>query len=110
MAWRFEVYADVGSQYRWRCIAENGEKVGTSGESFYSQSDARQAAQNVKANANNSSWSYEIYADTAGYYRWRLRSSNYRTVASSGESFYSESNARQAADRFRLNAPGATGP
>jgi uncharacterized protein YegP (UPF0339 family) len=33
---------------RWRLVADNGEKVATSGEHFYSHSDARRAAETVK--------------------------------------------------------------
>jgi len=47
---------------------------------------------------------FQIYADTAGKYRWRLVSSNGQTVASSGESFDSKSNARRAAENVRDNA------
>jgi uncharacterized protein len=40
---------------------------------------------------------FEIYADASGKYRWRLKAANGQTVASSGESFESKSNAQQAA-------------
>ncbi len=32
-------------------------------------------------------WQFEVYTDSAGRYHWRLKASNGRTVASSGESF-----------------------
>lgn len=51
MAWKFEVYADVGDKYRWRLVASNGQTVASSGESFASKSNAREAAANVKENA-----------------------------------------------------------
>jgi hypothetical protein len=47
---------------------------------------------------------FEIYADAGGNYRWRLVASNGKTVASSGESFDSKSNARRAAENVRDNA------
>jgi uncharacterized protein YegP (UPF0339 family) len=46
---KFEVYADTGGKYRWRLKDGNGEKVASSGESFDSKSNAKRAAQNVKA-------------------------------------------------------------
>jgi uncharacterized protein len=52
-------------------------------------------------------WKFEIYKDTAGNYRWRLKSSNGQTVASSGESFDSKSNARSAAENVKANAGSA---
>jgi uncharacterized protein YegP (UPF0339 family) len=36
---------------RWRLIAGNGEKVAASGESFDSRSNAKRAAETVKATA-----------------------------------------------------------
>lgn len=104
---RFEVYADSGGNYRWRLIASNGQKVATSGESFSSESNAKAGATNFKSKAKQ--WSYEVYADTGGNYRWRVKSSNGQTVASSGESFASQSNAQRAADNVRDNAGSATG-
>jgi len=50
---------------------------------------------------------FHIYPDSAGNYRWRLVSSNGQTVASSGESFDSKSNARRAAENVKANAGAA---
>ena len=52
-------------------------------------------------------WKFEIYADAGGSYRWRLVAANGQTVASSGESSASKSNAREAADNVNKNAGGA---
>lgn len=49
-------------------------------------------------------WKYEVYADSGGHYRWRLKASNGQTVASSGESFASQSNATRAAQNFKDHA------
>ena len=106
--WKYEVYADSGGNYRWRLKAGNGQTVASSGESFASHSNATTAAQNFKARARQ--WNYEVYADSGGNYRWRAKSSNGQTVASSGESFASKSNAQAAADNVRNNAGTATGP
>lgn len=50
---------------------------------------------------------FEIYADTSGKYRWRLRDGNSEKVASSGESFDSRSNAKRAAENVKATAPNA---
>jgi uncharacterized protein YegP (UPF0339 family) len=55
-------------------------------------------------------WRHEVYADSSAKYRWRLKPSNGPTVASSGESFDSESNAKRAADNVTANCGSATGP
>ena len=45
---KFEVYADTASQYRWRLKADNGEKIASSGESYTSRSDCKEAVERVK--------------------------------------------------------------
>jgi uncharacterized protein YegP (UPF0339 family) len=47
---------------------------------------------------------FVVYADGSGEYRWRLESSNGQTIASSGESFASKSNAREAAENVKVRA------
>jgi uncharacterized protein YegP (UPF0339 family) len=105
---RFEVYDDAGGGARWRLIASNGQKVATAGESFASTSNAKRAANAFKDNASTST--FEVYEDTGGSYRWRARSSNGQTVASSGEAFSSEQSAERAADNVRTGAGKAEGP
>ena len=51
---------------------------------------------------------FEVYADAAGKYRWRLKGGNGQIVASSGESFASKSNAERAAEGFKGSAKTAT--
>ena len=50
---------------------------------------------------------FVIYADSTGKYRWKLVSSNGQTTASSGESFASKSNAREAAESVKKSAGSA---
>lgn len=40
--------------------------------------------------------SYHLYKDTSGYWRWRLRASNSRIIADSGESYHNKSDALSA--------------
>jgi uncharacterized protein YegP (UPF0339 family) len=47
---------------------------------------------------------FEVYDDSAGKARWRLKSSNGQTVASSGESFSSTANAKTGAQNFKSGA------
>ena len=51
---------------------------------------------------------FEVYADTAGHYRWRLVAPNGAKIASSGESFYDKAGARRAAELVKAYAPTAT--
>mgnify|MGYP002137081339 CR=1 FL=1 len=47
---------------------------------------------------------FEVYADSGGHARWRLKAGNGQTVASSGESFYNTSSATAAAQNFKAKA------
>jgi uncharacterized protein YegP (UPF0339 family) len=48
-----------------------------------------------------------IFADAGGHWRWRLVAANDRTIATSGESFDSESNATRAAREVKATAADA---
>lgn len=43
---------------------------------------------------------FQVYKDRGGKWRWRARSPNGQIPACSGESFYSQRNAKRAAQRF----------
>ena len=47
--WKFQMYLDAGNEYRWRLCAPNGQTIASSGESFSSKSNAKRAAENVRA-------------------------------------------------------------
>lgn len=51
---------------------------------------------------------FEIYADAAGNYRWRLKANNGEKIASSGESFASKESAKRAAQTVKDTAGSAT--
>ncbi len=50
---KFVIYADRSNSYRWKLVASNGQTVASSGESFDSKSNARRAAEAVKASAGS---------------------------------------------------------
>ena len=68
---RFEVYADAGDKYRWKLLADNGQNVASSGESFAGASNAERAAEGFKASA--ASATFEVYEDAGSNWRWRAR-------------------------------------
>jgi uncharacterized protein len=47
---------------------------------------------------------FEVYDDTGGKPRWRLKAGNGQTVAVSGEAFSSRANAVSAAENFKAKA------
>jgi uncharacterized protein YegP (UPF0339 family) len=66
---------------------------------------AEPAAQDGKGTEVASAAKFELYADNSGKYRWRLQATNGQTIASSGQSFASKSNAHEAAETVRRAAP-----
>lgn len=48
---KFVIYTDTAGHYRWRLVAANGEKIASSGESFYDKAGARRSAELVKSYA-----------------------------------------------------------
>lgn len=51
---------------------------------------------------------FQLYQDTAGYWRWRLVSGgNGKTIAASGEAFYSKENAKRSAELVKAVAGSA---
>jgi uncharacterized protein YegP (UPF0339 family) len=53
-------------------------------------------------------WNFHTYKDSAGEWRWQLKSSNGRIVADSGEGYSSLQAARDGAQRVKDNAGDAT--
>lgn len=43
-----------------------------------------------------------VYRDRSGEWRWRLRASNSRIIADSGEGYKRKSSAKKAAERMQL--------
>jgi uncharacterized protein YegP (UPF0339 family) len=48
MAWKFKVYRDAASQFRWRLVAPNGRITADSGQGYDSRSAAQGAAERVR--------------------------------------------------------------
>ena len=50
---------------------------------------------------------YQMYQDTAGEWRWRLRAANHEIIATSGEGYRNKGDCRHAIDLVKgsANAP-----
>jgi uncharacterized protein YegP (UPF0339 family) len=48
---------------------------------------------------------FELYKDSSGGYRWRLKSGNGQVVATGGESYTSKAGARNGIDAVKRDAP-----
>jgi uncharacterized protein len=51
---------------------------------------------------------FYVYRDAAGEWRWRLRASNEKIIADSGEGYYSQGGCEEAVARVKREAPIAT--
>lgn len=51
---------------------------------------------------------FSIYQDTQRQYRWRLKASNGRIIADSGESYINRSDCQHAINLIKQYAPAAT--
>lgn len=103
----FEYYEDNGGDYRWRLRHDNGTILADSGEGYASSSNVRRAMETVRRVADAAvaldidPVGFELYADDAGNYRWRLLHRNGNILADSGEGYASRSNARRAVETVR---------
>ena len=61
----------------------------------------------IDADAAASKAAFELYADSAGEYRWRLRHDNGNIVADGGEGYAAKRDARSGIESVQRNAPGA---
>jgi len=110
----FRVFEDAAGEWRWRFVAGNGEIIADSGEGYASRRNAREAAERVQAYAPDADVldaddaAFEVYEDVAGEWRWRLRHRNGNIVADSGEGYAARRGAREAVDRVKRRADGAT--
>ncbi|WP_324665975.1 YegP family protein [Haloarcula sediminis] len=110
----FEVYEDKGGEFRWRLRHDNGNILADSGEGYASKSNVRRALKSVRAYVPGAAYlqvdpvAFEVYADKAGRYRWRLLHRNGEILGDSGEGYDTRAAARRAADEVRTVAPDAT--
>lgn len=63
--WKYEFPVNRAGRHYWRLLADNGHTVATSHEDFYSESDAKRAARNVKANAGSAAIESDADMNTA---------------------------------------------
>jgi len=121
---RFEVYPDSAGDHRWRLRHDNGNIIADSGEGYASKAKAEQGLESVRANApgayvidpardeavpaeGGSKATFELFADSAGKWRWRLRHDNGNIIADSGQGYASKAKAKQGLHSVQKNVSGA---
>lgn len=104
--WRYAIEEDRDGKRRW-VLSVDGKTVAISPGAFDSTLDARRAAEAFRSGA--STWSYDIYTDEHGWFRWRATAPDGSTVASSRDSFSEQPIAERSAADVRANAGEGSG-
>ncbi|AGN01335.1 hypothetical protein L593_06940 [Salinarchaeum sp. Harcht-Bsk1] len=103
----FEVYEDNVGEYRWRLRHSNGNVIADPGEGYSRRSAVNEAVERIKRVASEADTleyepaAFELYADAADEWRWRLRHRNGRILADSGEGYASRRNAKDGVESVR---------
>jgi len=109
----FEVYEDDAGEHRWRLLGGNDRILADSGEGYTRRNDAEEAVERVRDYAPDADVleigraAFELYEDTAGEHRWRLRHRNGNVLLDSGEGYADRSGARDGIESVKRNAPNA---
>jgi len=103
----FEVYEDNAGEYRWRLVHDNGNVIADPGEGYSRRSGVTEAVERIQQVAGEADTleyepaAFELYADAADEWRWRLRHRNGRILADSGEGYASRRNAKDGIESVR---------
>lgn len=109
----FETYEDNSGNFRWRLRGGSGDIMADSGEGYASRDSVEDAVQRFKQYAPEADYleigqtAFEIYEDTAGEARWRLRHRNGNVIADSGQGYSNRSSAQNGIESVKQNAPNA---
>ena len=120
----FELYEDNAEQWRWRLVHDNGNIIADGSEGYASAQKAEQGLESVRTNApgahvadqskdedapveGGSDATFELYADKAAKWRWRLVHDNGNIVADGGQGYSSKQKAKQGLRSVKQNVRGA---
>ncbi|WP_167837343.1 HVO_2922 family protein [Halosimplex halophilum] len=109
----FEVFEDAAGEYRWRLVASNDEIIADGGQGFASERGARDSIERVREYVDEataldySDAAFEVFEDSAGEFRWRLRHENGQILGDSGQGYASRTGAIEGLRSVKRNAPNA---
>lgn len=109
----FDIYEDAAGDHRWRLVAANDRVMADSGEGYESRAGAEGAVDRVTEYIPAADTleigiaAIEVFEDSAGEFRWRLRHRNGAILADSGESYTERTAALDAIETVKRNGPGA---
>jgi uncharacterized protein YegP (UPF0339 family) len=103
----FEMYQDAAGQYRWRLKSANGNVLAVPGQGYVAKADCKHAIDSIKENAASTKQTFETYQDSKQEHRWRLKSSNGQTIATSSEGYKVLADCEKAIDTIKKGAKDA---
>jgi len=120
----FELYEDGAAEWRWRLRHDNGNIIADGGEGYTEKRNAEGGIESVTKNApgapvvdeskdedapadEGSKATFELFADKADKWRWRLRHDNGEIIADGGQGYSSKQKAKQGLRSVKRNVPGA---
>ena len=120
----FELYEDSAAEWRWRLVHDNGNIIADGGEGYTEKHNAEGGIESVTKNApgapvvdeskdetvaedEGSKATFELFADKADKWRWRLRHDNGEIIADGGQGYSSKQKAKQGLRSVKRNVPGA---
>jgi uncharacterized protein YegP (UPF0339 family) len=108
----FEVYEDKGKEYRWRLKTKSGDNIASSPKGYETRAECEKAVESIKKNAPSdrieesaspSTLTFEVYADAAKEFRWRLKNADGANLATGGEGYKDKADCRKAVDRVKAD-------
>jgi uncharacterized protein YegP (UPF0339 family) len=108
-----EVYEDAGDEYRWHLESANGRLMADSGEGYADRGGAEDAVERFETYASEASVldvgraAFELFEDSAGDARWRLRHRNGNILADAGQGYADRTRAREGIESVKRHAPNA---
>jgi len=103
---KFETYPDARKEHRWRLKSSNGQIIATSGQGYKDKRDCKAAIDRIKKDAATK-LTFETYEDAKQQYRWRLKSTNGQTIATSGQGYKDKRDCAGAIEAIKKGAESA---
>lgn len=101
---KFELYKDKAGEFRWRLKAGNGAVLATPGQGYKAKADAKNSIELIRKAGTDEKMKFEVYETEKKEYRWRLKSANGQTVASSSEGYAAKAGADRAVASIKTGA------
>ena len=100
---KFEIYQDAAKEFRWRLKDGDGKVLAKAGQGYTAKETAQKGVKLIQAEADGK-LKFEVYEDKGKEFRWRAKSPNGQTVASSGSAYKDQAAVDKAIDVIKKGA------